>query len=319
MLENDIQVRTPEQVRLKLHLAGIGSRAVAQLLDLLILAVVYILFTISQFLWQWLDVFGRATSYLVGASAVISFLIFWGYFIALETALSGQTIGKRVMKIRTVQRDGRPITFYSATIRNLLRIIDFLPLGYLFGLIVALIDKQERRIGDFAAGTVVVRDRMTSLWQYSGYAGWMPTDESPQTGAPTQPGSSTTMNGSPTRNQTSTQTSGSLQTSGRESSEEHQTSVQRVIELPKLGVSVVLTGDLPLEWTQFLIQLGPRIKGVGKSRRAQLLPDIWKSFIALDQVQMNLADRPVTQGDMERILVVVSKEIRGRRRGRKAR
>ena len=320
MLDNNLNVHTPEQVRLKLRLAGIGSRAVAQVIDLLILAVVYALFTVSEVMWQWLNVFGRATSYLVGAAVVISFLIFWGYFIALETALSGQTLGKRVMKIRAVGRDGRPLSFYAAAIRNLLRLVDFLPIGYLVGMIVTMIDGQERRLGDLAAGTVVVQDRMQSLWQYSSSLG---VQDSPRN----EPGDVTERG------------------TGRvaERGTEHV-----IVSAPKSSLQIEMDMPLPGEWTQFLKDLGPRLRGLSKRRREELLPQVWHSFTALAEVSLHPAtaikgtsrdekgrtaavpheqepgETPVlvtdvTIPDIERFLAAVSRQLRGRRRGRKSR
>lgn len=314
MLDNNLNVHTPEQVRLKLRLAGIGSRAVAQVIDLSILAVVYALFTVGEVMWQWLNVFSRATSYLVGAAVVISFLIFWGYFIALETALSGQTVGKRAMKIRVVGRDGRPLSFYAAAIRNLLRLVDFLPIGYLVGMIATVIDGQERRLGDLAAGTVVIQDRMQSLWQYSNSLGVQDSDVP--------------------RNEPD-----GVAERGTE---------RVIVTMPKSPLQIEMDMPLPGEWTQFLKDLGPRLRGLSKRRREELLPQVWRNFIALAEVSLHPATaiketsrdeqgrtaavRPneqergetpvlvtdVTIGDIERFLAAVSRQLRGRRRGRKS-
>ncbi|QSO46421.1 RDD family protein [Alicyclobacillus mengziensis] len=322
MLDNNLNVHTPEQVRLKLRLAGIGSRAVAQVIDLLILAVVYALFTVSEVMWQWLNVFGRATSYLVGAAVVISFLIFWGYFIALETALSGQTLGKRVMKIRAVGRDGRPLSFYAAAIRNLLRLVDFLPIGYLVGMIVTVIDGQERRLGDLAAGSVVVQDRMESFWQYSSSLGVQ------DSGAP--------------RNEPGVVADGGTARMADGGSE------RVIVSVPKSPLQIEMDMPLPGEWTQFLKDLGPRLRGLSKRRREELLPQVWHNFTALAEVSLHPAtankgtsrdekgrtsvvpneqeprETPVfvtdvTIPDIERFLAAVSRQLRGRRRGRKLR
>lgn len=156
-------VTTPEQVTIQFDQAGVGRRALAQLVDALILAVFFALIIIALVFLFVVNPFRNASQYVVGALIVLSFLCFWGYFIAFEYFLAGQTPGKRAMKIRVVRTDGRAVTFFSSSVRNLLRIIDFLPIGYLAGVICMMVDKHERRIGDLAAGTVVVVDR--PLWR----------------------------------------------------------------------------------------------------------------------------------------------------------
>jgi hypothetical protein len=94
--------------------------------------------------------------------ALLIFLIFavyWGYFTYLETVWNGQTPGKRLVKIRVIKADGRSINFFDAAVRNLIRIIDYLPSAYLVGMISMFIDSKNRRLGDFAAGTIVVHER----------------------------------------------------------------------------------------------------------------------------------------------------------------
>ncbi|QSO52255.1 RDD family protein [Alicyclobacillus curvatus] len=284
MLDNNLKVHTPEQVRLKLRLAGIGSRVVAQVIDLLILMVVYALFTASEVMWQWLHVFGRATSYLVGAAVVISFLVFWGYFIALEAALSGQTIGKRVMKIRAVGRDGRPLSFYAAAIRNLLRLVDFLPAGYLVGLIVAVIDGQERRLGDLAAGTVVVQDRMGSLWQYSSYLDTQGLGLQDAEDAPRRQDSRRYQDSLHREN-----SAHEMDSSDGPSGDGSVTSRSLLVSVPKSSLQVQVNLPLPGEWTQFLSDLGPRLRGLSKARRDELLPEVWQNFTALPEVSVHSA------------------------------
>jgi uncharacterized RDD family membrane protein YckC len=159
MNTSQVRIATPEQVSISYTLAGVGTRAIAHLVDVLLLGIVYILLGIAMTTWNWLNVFGQATSYVIGLVIVISFFIFWGYFIVLEYFLSGQTLGKKLVKVRVVQVNGRPVTFFASIVRNLLRLIDVLPTGYLVGVIVMLIDKKERRIGDLAAGTMVISER----------------------------------------------------------------------------------------------------------------------------------------------------------------
>jgi uncharacterized RDD family membrane protein YckC len=178
MLETEIRVQTPEQVSLQFTAAGIGSRALAQLIDLGLLFVLFILLGISIRVWSWLDLFGSATYWVIGFAIVLVFFIFWGYFIASEYFLSGRTLGKWICRIRVLQADGRSVSFYAALVRNLLRLIDFLPLGYLVGLISMMVDRHERRLGDLVAGTIVVLDR--PLWQLSRADALESVDGAPQ-------------------------------------------------------------------------------------------------------------------------------------------
>ncbi|QQE77769.1 RDD family protein [Alicyclobacillus sp. SO9] len=156
MDQSTVKVRTPEHVELEYELAGIGSRGLAQLLDLLILAAVYTVIIVALILWLVLHILGGATSYIIGGAILISFFTFWGYFILFEYYMSGQTPGKRLLHIRVVRRDGRPPGFLSVLLRNLFRLIDILPSAYLLGVIVMIANKNERRIGDLIGGTMVV-------------------------------------------------------------------------------------------------------------------------------------------------------------------
>jgi uncharacterized RDD family membrane protein YckC len=95
---------------------------------------------------------------------ILAFLVVWGgYFVVFEWAWRGQTPGKRWLKLRVIREDGRPITFFEAAARNLLRIFDMMPwLGvplYSIGLVSVFVSRRDQRIGDMVAGTVVVRER----------------------------------------------------------------------------------------------------------------------------------------------------------------
>ncbi|RMG16197.1 MAG: RDD family protein [Deltaproteobacteria bacterium] len=87
-----------------------------------------------------------------------SFLVSWGYFTVTEWILSGQTIGKRLLGLRTLHETGVRIDFFQSLIRNLLRILDMLPATYLVGGLVALASTRRRRLGDLLAGTLVVQE-----------------------------------------------------------------------------------------------------------------------------------------------------------------
>lgn len=144
-------------VPLDLPLAGVGSRAVAHLLDLLLLQVVAILglAVVGGVLGSVLEE-GSA----VGAALMIVgfFVLQWGGFFVLEWVLQGQTPGKRLFGLRIVTTEGGRLHAVPALIRNLLRPVDFLPGFYGFGILSILASPRQRRLGDLAAGTVVIRE-----------------------------------------------------------------------------------------------------------------------------------------------------------------
>jgi uncharacterized RDD family membrane protein YckC len=161
---SDLIVATPERVSFDYQVAGLGTRALAQLLDLLIvggilLAVYFIAITVA--------VVSSATATLI--AVIGSFVVIFGYFWLSESLWSGQTIGKKALRLRAVGDRGEPLTFVQAGIRNIVRIVDFLPYGYGVGLIVLFANGKGKRLGDLAAGTIVVKDSdYVWLWQLPG-------------------------------------------------------------------------------------------------------------------------------------------------------
>ena len=146
-------IATPERVTFSYQLAGLGSRFLAQFLDLVILTVVMIVISLAT-------VASRAGGLVASLILVIaSFLVLNGYFIFLEGLWSGQTVGKRAARLRAVGDAGQPITFEQAVIRNLVRNLDFLPIFYGVGIVALFANGRGKRLGDLAAGTVVVRER----------------------------------------------------------------------------------------------------------------------------------------------------------------
>ncbi len=138
-------------------LAGVGSRFIAAVIDGLLQGVSLTAFTILAALLSSLaDDLGG-----VGAavSGIIAFLIFFGYHVAFETWSSGQSPGKRWTNLRVVGPNGAPVAFTASAIRNLMRLVDFLPWAYGVGVIAMLASSRNQRLGDMAAGTVVVRER----------------------------------------------------------------------------------------------------------------------------------------------------------------
>jgi uncharacterized RDD family membrane protein YckC len=145
---------TPENVSFEFELAGVASRAAAWAIDALVMGA---LITTAL-------LFASALGVLLGGTAfalyfVLAFLIQWGYGALSEWRFAGQTVGKRVLGISVLQANGTRMTLMQAVLRNLVRTADILPALYLTGGLCALLDRDGRRLGDLAAGTVVVRRR----------------------------------------------------------------------------------------------------------------------------------------------------------------
>jgi len=154
MLDTTRDIQTPEGLALILHPAGPVPRALAWLLDFLIrfFCAVILLIPIS--------LFGQAG---MGVYLLVLFLLYWAYPILFEVLRDGQTIGKKTMGLKVVNQNGTPITWVASITRNLLRVADMLPAFYGFGLSSCLIDPHSRRLGDLAAGSMVVYvDRVTA-------------------------------------------------------------------------------------------------------------------------------------------------------------
>lgn len=153
-------------------LAGIGSRFIALLVDYLIwiagLLVLMLLFTIVL---PGVRAFNKVSAQWATAIYIFAvFLLNWGYFTLFEAFWNGRTPGKRVAKIRVIQRSGRAIGLFESMARNLVRFVDQFPFFYAVGVIAMFVTRQHQRLGDLAAGTLVVRDRETEapLWGESG-------------------------------------------------------------------------------------------------------------------------------------------------------
>lgn len=158
---DQLNIDTPEQVELEFAVAGLGSRFVAVLLDHLIQAgfyFVFILFGAIVFgaLANRINLLGK---WVIAGFIALNFLLLWGYYTLFEAFWHGQTPGKHIMKLRVIKDSGRQITLFEAMSRNLLRIIDYLPAFYLAGVITMLCTKRNQRLGDLAAGTIVVHER----------------------------------------------------------------------------------------------------------------------------------------------------------------
>lgn len=153
---DDLVVSTPERVAFQYQVAGVATRFLAQLIDSVILLALLVATFIGAISAGALSRSDQVFFILV---IVLSFVLLFGYFWAQEALWSGQTVGKRALRLRVVGDAGEPITFTQAAIRNLIRLIDFLPAYYGIGLITLFVNGRGKRLGDMAAGTLVVRDR----------------------------------------------------------------------------------------------------------------------------------------------------------------
>ena len=155
-MNEQLSVETPEQIDINYQKAGIGSRFYAALLDTLLLVLImsigaYVNYTsitkLGDVLGNWLGAVG----------SIVIFAIFWGYYMVFEITTNGQSPGKLALGLRVIKEGGYPISFADSAIRNLVRVVDFLPFCYGAGLFVMLINKNWQRLGDLAAGTLVVK------------------------------------------------------------------------------------------------------------------------------------------------------------------
>jgi len=179
--EETLIIETPERVPLAFALASIGNRFLAVVIDHFIQ-----FFSIYLVAWAFLSIsgFGEAIDrrgaypllqempkWTIALMIIVLFLIFAGYFVFFEWLWNGQTPGKRLLKLRVIREDGRPITLWEAMARNLLRLFDTFP-GFIvpiysIGLITIFMSRRDQRLGDMFAGTVVIRERSDEAPKFS--------------------------------------------------------------------------------------------------------------------------------------------------------
>lgn len=163
-----VKIETPEHIELQFTLAGIGTRFLAWLVDKMVqlggIAVIVIMISSIFFFMEYtLPAAALVTKYvkmtgpwILALAVLVLGIIMSGYFILFEYFWSGSTPGKRSMNVRVVRKDGRPITLFDSAVRNILRVVDILFMVYPIGLVVMFIDSKNRRLGDLAAGTLVI-------------------------------------------------------------------------------------------------------------------------------------------------------------------
>jgi uncharacterized RDD family membrane protein YckC len=170
LLREEYTIDTPENVTFGYTIAGIGSRFIGALIDtsLLVLALLLLNIAISLLL-AWLadnapprPIDAELTpdwiaGLLIAIYALINFGIIWGYYLVFELMWNGQTPGKQLAGTQVVRVSGAPAGFAEIAIRNVMRIVDFLPFAYAVGFVVMFSNRRSRRVGDFAADTLVIK------------------------------------------------------------------------------------------------------------------------------------------------------------------
>jgi uncharacterized RDD family membrane protein YckC len=147
--QDRLRIATPEGVPVDLMLAGVGSRFAATLIDLTFKVLLVVALTLVAAL---LGDLGLALA------SVLGFLVYFGYDVAFEVLARGRTPGKRWTGLRVLRDDGRPVDLLSSVIRNVVRLVDGLPLSYLPAMVSILVTRRNQRLGDLAAATIVVRE-----------------------------------------------------------------------------------------------------------------------------------------------------------------
>lgn len=158
--EGRYAVETPEVVTIEYEVAGLGSRCLAAAVDTVLIlllqgalgAVIVGSAALAGSVAQALD------TLFLAVWAILAFALLWSYYLAFELAWAGQSPGRRLFGLRVIREGGRPLDFSASAIRNLIRAVDFLPFFYGLGVLVMFADRRARRLGDLAAGTLVVRE-----------------------------------------------------------------------------------------------------------------------------------------------------------------
>ena len=189
-MKETTRLATPENVELEFRLAGPGSRFLALAIDTAICGALYVALIIAILVAGFSFGGKDLASTLVTVFVLVAFfLVRWGYFLFFEIRLRGQTPGKRALGIRVVREGGLPLGVSHSLIRNLLRIVDSLPPPLcIVGAASVLATPKGQRLGDLAAGTVVIRERLRAAKETATggeqSAGWVTRLEQGRSGTP---------------------------------------------------------------------------------------------------------------------------------------
>jgi uncharacterized RDD family membrane protein YckC len=174
--QDRLRIATPEGVTIDLILAGLGSRFVASLIDLTLKGLLIVGALVAAV---------QIGDLGIALYSIISFAIYFGYDVAFEVLANGRTPGKRWTGLRVLRDDGRPVDLLSSMIRNVVRLVDGLPLSYVPAMISILATKHNQRLGDLAASTIVVREPRKGEAADAGFAAYVP--RAPQPAPPAAP------------------------------------------------------------------------------------------------------------------------------------
>ena len=172
-MDRNVDVRTPESIAFNYELAGLGSRFLALAIDqviqiLILIGIFYAVVSAALRLPTTHGAVGTqaekiAMALIIAAIVIVIFTIFFGYFIIFETLWNGKTPGKWALSIRVVRDGGYPVDFGAAVIRNLIRVGEFAFGYYALSALSMIVSPENKRLGDYAAGTIVVRESAIKL------------------------------------------------------------------------------------------------------------------------------------------------------------
>jgi uncharacterized RDD family membrane protein YckC len=164
---DEVRMETPEQIELDLELAGLGTRFLAVLWDWAVKALITAVIAFPALVIVAMlgrgEVFENPSRWLIAVTLAGVYALWLGYAIYFEVKWNGQTPGKWWAGIRVLRESGAPVDFRAAAVRNVLALADFLPTLFLLGALLTLITPRRQRLGDLAAGTIVVRERSVTL------------------------------------------------------------------------------------------------------------------------------------------------------------
>jgi uncharacterized RDD family membrane protein YckC len=174
-LDTTVEVETPEHVRFRYQIAGPARRAAAYVIDFAARGLLVLALGIALFI-TFTTTVGRLGGFEIGAMLVAYFVVEWGYYVISELLMNGSSLGKKALRLRVVQSNGLPITFTDSLLRNLVRAADLLPNFYAIGLLSMIMDSKFRRLGDLAAGTIVIHEPATRFGRPSTAGRFMASD-----------------------------------------------------------------------------------------------------------------------------------------------
>ena len=155
-----LNIDTPEQIALEFSLATVGSRFLALAVDTLIQIGCGLVLLAGVGLGAFAASFtpAQADPWFLAVAVLGLFVIYYAYFAVFESIWNGQTPGKRFIGLRVIHASGRPVSVFEAILRNVIRIADQLPGIYAIGIVSVFVTERSQRLGDLAAGTVVVHE-----------------------------------------------------------------------------------------------------------------------------------------------------------------